>query len=112
MPLKLVSILEQREVCDVTRWAYGLDFRDDGRQVVRCECLRELLTELVDIDYRHGARHARCLRDPCDVATRRRRGRKPTHRQQTLVVEHDMSEITRPVARERRERAEVHEDGA
>ena len=50
--------------------------------------------------------------DAGEVAAGRRRRREAADRQQALVVEHHMHEVARPVARERGEAAEVHQDRA
>ena len=113
VPLELISILQQRQVGDVAGRAHRLDLGHDRRQLVAVQRGRERRRESPRVDRTVAVRGTPAaaampaMSLPVAVAV----GKPPTDRQ-TLVVEHDVHEIPRTIARQRRESAEVHEHRA
>src|SRR6476620_12312905 len=91
--------------------AYGSDLRDDHAEIV---ARKRLDRGLAEAEHRIGRGHVRDPGTRCDRCkigdSRRGVRRESSGRKEAPVVEDEVHEIPRPVPRERRERAEIHQN--
>src|ERR1051326_291236 len=112
MAAEFETIFEQVEVGDIFLRARGFDFRDNRSEVTGGKGLLDSAHKIFTIIHGFSAGNACRLRNCGEIGAGRRGSRKPADRKQTFVIENNVEEIARTVARQRGEGAKIHQYGA
>ena len=111
--LELKTALQEVQIDEVARRPLRLDLGDQAGKLPGRESFLEGALELLFCPEGAGAGNARGRGDGGEVRSRGGcGGEAPSHREEDLVVEHDVDEIGRPVPGHRGQAPEVHEQRA
>ena len=110
MAAKLETVFEEAEIGDEGFGTGGFDFGDDGLQAFAADCAVNHGSEFIDSADGASLRDTSGASDAFEIRASARGSGKAADGEETFVVENDVEEVFRFVAREGAEAAEIHEE--